>query len=223
MTPRPDIVAIDIDADHQESWQKIAKNGYSQFPVYRDDPDNVLGIVSIKSLWAKLVIGEPIDLPSLLTRPLFVPEGLPARTMLENFRQSRVTIALVIDEYGSIQGIITLHDLLEATVGDLPSVEEATDTGIVQREDGSWLVDALLPVEKFMDMTGIDVLLEEENRRYHTIGGFMLLHFGRMPLTGSYFDWEGWRFEVVDMDGHRIDKVLVQPLGDIKDDGQETS
>lgn len=218
MTPRPDIIALDIEADQQENWDRILASGHSQFPVYKNDPDNVLGIVSIKSLWPKLVAGQAINLSSLLVPPLCVPEGLNAPSLLEHFRQSRRHVALVVDEYGHIQGIVTLHDLLEATVGDLPCVE---DQDIVQREDGSWLVDGLLPIEKFNEIVGIDIVPKEEGEHYHTVGGFMLLHFGCLPLSGAYFQWEQWRFEVVDMDGHRIDKVLVKALG--KKDGKVTS
>ncbi|OPY67602.1 MAG: Magnesium and cobalt efflux protein CorC [Syntrophorhabdaceae bacterium PtaU1.Bin034] len=222
MTPRPDLVAIDIDANQEENWQKMASSGHSQFPVYRHDPDNILGIVSIKGLWNRVVTGEPIDLVSLLAPPLFIPEGLPALTVLEGFKHSRTHVALVVDEYGSIQGIITLHDILEATMGDLPSVDVDTDPDAVKRDDGSWLLDALLPVEKFKDIFGVDIIAEEENDRYHTVGGFMLFHFGRIPSAGSFFEWGGWRFEVVDMDGHRIDKVLIKPLASGADGGRET-
>ncbi len=212
MTARPDMVAIDIDTDREEMWQRIAASGHSQFPVYKDDPDNVLGIVSIKNLCRGFMAKRKTNLDSLLTPPLFVPEGLPALRVLELFKQSGTHVALVIDEYGVIQGIVTLHDILEATVGDLPSAGIVADPDAVRREDGSWLIDALLPVEKFKDIFGIEIVSEEENNHYHTVAGFMLHHFGYIPSTGSHFEWAGWRFEVIDMDGQRIDKVLVTPV-----------
>lgn len=217
MTPRPNMIAIDIDADEKETWRKIAASDHSQFPVYRDDPDNVLGFVSIKSLWNRLVADQAPGLESLLIPPHFVLEGLPALRVLELFKQSGTHVALVVDEYGVIQGIVTLHDILEATVGDLPFAGIVMDPDAVRREDGSWLIDALLPVEKFKDIFEVEIASEEESNHYHTVGGFLLSHFGRIPSTGSHFEWGGWRFEVVDMDGHRIDKILVKPLRHEKD------
>lgn len=222
MTPRPDLVILDISADQAENWRKITSSGHSQFPVYHHDPDNILGIVSIKSLWSRCATGQPIDLSVLLISPLYIPEGLSALTVLERFKQSHTRVALVVDEYGTIQGMITLHDILEATVGHLPSTDIAADQDAVRRDDGSWLIDALLPVEKFKDIFGMDITSEEENNFYHTVAGFMLLHFGRIPSTGSQFAWDGWHFEVVDMDGHRIDKILVKQLATPNDEKEET-
>ncbi len=212
MTPRPEMVALDVDAEEEENWRKISASGHSQFPVYRHDPDNVLGIVSVKSLWKRMVGREKVDLPALLARPLFVPEGLPALALLESFKQSRTHVALVVDEYVLVQGIVTDHDILEATVCELPFVEMEGEPEAIRREDGSWLVDALLPAEKFREIFGLDITAGGEANAYHTIGGFMLLRFGRLPSAGARFSWNGWFFEVVDMDGHRIDKVLVRPV-----------
>jgi putative hemolysin len=120
-------------------------------------------------------------------------------------------VALVVDEYGTVQGIVTLHDILEAMVGDLPSSELAADSSAVRRKDGSWLIDGLLPIDKLKELFEIDVMPQEDVGRYHTIAGFMLFRFNHIPSTGSCFEWAGWQFEVVDMDGNRIDKVLVTP------------
>lgn len=211
MTPRPDIVFVDVDQRPEEILEKVATSGHSQFPVYSQDPDNILGIVSVKDLWAQSVGEKGYDLRSILVQPLFVPETLRALKMLELFKQSGTHLALVVDEYGTVQGIATLHDILEAMVGDLPSSEEPESSGLFRREDGSWLMDGLLPIEKLNELFDIDAIAPEEMGHYHTVAGFMLFHFNCIPTTGSRFEWEGWQFEVVDMDGNRIDKILAEP------------
>jgi len=211
MTPRPDIVSIDLDDRPEELWEKITTGGHSQFPVYSQDPDKILGIVSIKDLWAQFVAAKGQDLKSILLQPLFVPESLRAIKVLELFKQSGTHVALVVDEYGTVQGIVTLHDILEAMVGDLPSSELAADSSAVRREDGSWLIDGLLPIDKFKELFELDVMPEEDMGHYHTVAGFVLFHLNRIPSTGSRLEWAGYQFEVVDMDGNRIDKILVTP------------
>jgi putative hemolysin len=211
MTPRPDILFIDIDDPPKELWEKITASGHSQFPVYSQDPDNILGMVSIKDLWAQSVVEKHQDLQPILRTPLFVPEALQALKVLELFKQSGANVALVIDEYGSVQGIVTLHDILESIVGDLPSSESAEDSSAVRRDDGSWLIDGLLPVDKFKELFDLEAMPEEDAGHYHTIAGFVLFRLNRMPVTGSRLEWAGYRFEVVDMDGNRIDKLLVAP------------
>jgi len=211
MTPRPDIVSIDIEDKPEEMWEKITTSGHSQFPVYSQDPDNILGIVSIKDVCAQSVGAKEQDLQSILMQPLFVPESLQALKVLELFKQSRTHVALVVDEYGTVQGIVTLHDILEAMVGDLPSAASAADSSIVHRQDGSWLIDGLLSIDKFKEVFHIDAMPQEDMGLYHTIAGFMLFHFNKIPSTGDHFEWVGLQFEVVDMDGNRIDKVLVTP------------
>jgi putative hemolysin len=211
MTPRPDIVSIDIDDKPEEMWEKITTSGHSQFPVYSQDPDNILGIVSIKDLFGQSFGAKEKDLQSILTQPLFVPESLQALKVLELFKQSRTHVALVIDEYGTVQGIVTLHDILEAMVGDMPSDELTADSNVVCRTDGSWLIDGLLSIDKFKEVFHIDAMPQEDMGLYHTIAGFMLFHFNQIPSTGDHFEWAGLHFEVVDMDSNRIDKVLVTP------------
>lgn len=211
MTPRPDIVSIDIDAPAEELLEKITTSRHSQFPVYSEDPDNILGMVSTKDLWVQSVVEKSQDLRSILRPPLFVPEALQALKVLELFKQSGTHVALVIDEYGSVQGIITLHDILEAMVGDLPSSELAEDSSAVRRDDGSWLIDGLLPVDKFKELFELEAMPEEKAGNYHTIAGFILFRLNQMPTTGSRLEWAGYQFEVVDMDGNRIDKLLITP------------
>ncbi|MBP1749226.1 MAG: hypothetical protein H6Q52_1765 [Deltaproteobacteria bacterium] len=211
MTPRPDIVAFDILALPEEIRDKATTSGHSCFPVYSEDPNNIIGMVSIKDLWVQLVTAEEQDMQSIVLPPLFVPEALRALKVLELFKQSGTHVALVIDEYGTVQGIVTLHDILEMMVGDLPPSELTTDLDAVHREDGSWLIDGLLSIDKFKELFEIDAMPQEDTEHYRTIAGFILFQSGRIPSTGSRFEWGGWQFEVVDMDGNRIDKILVAP------------
>jgi putative hemolysin len=211
MTHRPDVVALDVEDSPEENWKKIQESGHSIFPVYEHELDNIQGTVSIKDLWAQSSTSDRPDIKSLVVPALFVPEGLTVYKVLERFKQAMTHAALIIDEYGNLQGIITLHDILEAIIGDLPSFHMNGDAEAVQREDGSWLLDALLPVDKFKEMFEIDEMPGEDKGYYDTLGGFMLVQFGRIPAPGAYFSWNGMRFEVVDMDGQRIDKVLVLP------------
>ncbi len=211
MTPRPDIVFINIDSRPEELLESITAEGHTEFPVYSQDPDNILGIVSTKDLWAQSMTEKRQDLQSILHKPLFIPEALQALKVLELFKQSRTHVALVIDEYGIVQGIVTLHDILESIVGDLPSAEVAEDSGAIRREDGSWLIDGLLPAEKFKEIFNLAEMPEEDAGHYHTIAGFVLFQLNQMPTTGSRLEWANYTFEVVDMDGNRIDKLLVIP------------
>jgi putative hemolysin len=211
MTHRPDVVALDIEDTTEENWKKIQESGHSVFPVYEHEVDNIQGIVSVKDLWAQSSASDRPDIKSLLTPALFVPEGLTVYKVLELFKQAMTHAALVIDEYGNLQGIITLHDILEAIVGDLPSLHMNGEAEAIQREDGSWLLDALLPVDKFKEIFEIEEMPGEDKGYYDTLGGFMLVQFGQIPSSGAYFIWNGLKFEVMDMDGQRIDKVLVLP------------
>ncbi len=211
MTPRPDMVSLDIDASPKELIEKITTSGHSLFPVYNQDPDNILGMISIKDLWAQSAIEKKQDLKSLLHPPLFVPETLQIFKILELLKQSGTHAALVIDEYGTVQGIVTLHDILEAIVGELPSPGSPENSSAIRREDGSWLIDGLLPVDKFRELFNLGASPEENTGSYHTIAGFVLFHLNHMPSTGSRVEWRGFQFEVIDMDGNRIDKLLVTP------------
>jgi CBS domain-containing protein len=176
------------------------------------DLDNTLGVVQAKDLLARSLAGQLLDLKAALRPPLFVPEGTPASKALELFKASQMRVALVVDEYGVIQGLITLNDLLEAIVGDISSVEELPEVPAVQRADGSWLLDGMLPVDKFKEIFGIKQLPEEERGYYQTLGGFVMMHMKHIPSAGQYFEWGGLGFEVLDMDLHRVDKVLVVPV-----------
>jgi putative hemolysin len=181
-----------------------------------------VGAVRVRDLLNSAVAGEPIDLTSTLLQPHIVPETMRALEILELFKASGIHITLVIDEYGVIQGLVTLTDILEAIVGDVPSVEEASEPPVVQREDGSWLVDGMLPIWEFKTLLQVEELPGEALDNYQTVGGFMVNQLGRVPIASDYFEWSGRRFEVVDMDGHRVDKVLVMaPDGESSITGSE--
>ena len=209
MTPRPKIVFLNIDDPEETNWRKIVASGHSHFPVYQDNRDQVLGMVSVKALWAHSAISIPTSLKNLLTPPLVVPEGMNGIQLLETFKKSGKHIALVADEFGSIQGMTSLIDVLEAIVGDLPAEDRRRQPEAKQREDGSWLMDATLAVGELKALLRLDELPQEEAADYQTLGGLMMTQFGRIPAASDYFEWAGWRFEVVDMDRHRVDKVLV--------------
>lgn len=209
MTPRPKIVFLNLDDPEDVNWRKIVASGHSYFPVYQGNRDQVLGMVAVKALWAHSAIGLTTSLKNLLVSPLVVPETMTAIQLLESFKKSGKHIALITDEFGAIQGLVTLIDVLEAIVGDLPTLGRRNSPEAKQREDGSWLIDATLTTGDLKTMLNLDRLPHEDETDFQTLGGFVVTHFGRIPQAGDYFDFGGWRFEVVDMDRHRVDKVLV--------------
>ncbi len=207
MTPRPDIVWLDLEDTPAKNQQEICDNSYSRFPVCQGDLDHVVGIVSAQDLLAQAIRGEPFDLTRQLSPPLYVPENTHALKVLELLRQSGSQMALVVDEYGVIQGLVTFKDILEALIGDIPSVDDADEPTAIQREDGSWLVDGLLGIDKFQELFPIPEL--PENRSYHTLAGLIIDHLGHIPHVAEQFEWAGLGFEIVDMDGNRVDKILI--------------
>jgi len=209
MTPRPKMVWLNIDDADEVNWRKIVASGHSHFPVYHETRDQVLGMVAVKALWAHSAIGLPTHLKNLLTPPLIVPETMVAMQLLEAFKKTGKHTALVADEFGSFQGMVTLIDVLEAIVGDLPDQMRKAKPEAKQREDGSWLMDATLPVAELKQRLALRELPHENDADFQTLGGFVVTQFGRIPAAADRFDWQGWRFEVVDMDRHRVDKVLV--------------
>ncbi|NET38794.1 MAG: HlyC/CorC family transporter [Cyanothece sp. SIO1E1] len=211
MTPRPDIVWLDLNDSAQENNHKIIQSKLTRFPVCQDTLDNVLGLVHVNDLLTQSLTGESIDLAVSLRQPLFVPETTRALKILEMFKQCKTSIALTVDEYGVIQGLVTLHDILEAIIGDLPSVDQPEESPAVQREDGSWLLDGMLSVERFKELFDMEELPGEAMGNYQTLGGFVITYLGRIPNAADHFEWKRLRFEVMDMDGNRVDKVLVMP------------
>ncbi|MEN6480003.1 MAG: hemolysin family protein, partial [Anaerolineales bacterium] len=210
MTARPDVEWLDVEASPEELRQQIMNSPYSHFPVARGSLDELIGEVSAKDLLLREWRGEPFDLLACVRPPLYVPEIMPATSVLEALRSSGATMAIVIDEYGSVMGVLTLTDILEEIVGDIPAPEDEGEPQAVQREDGSWLVDGLLPIDDFCEALEIDTLPGQEQGVYQTVAGFVVMSLGRVPSVADSFESQGWRFEVMDMDGPRVDKVLVQ-------------
>ena len=210
MTPRPKIVFLNLDDPEEVNWRKIVTSGHSYFPVYQGNRDQIVGMVPVKALWAHSAIGLPTTLKNLLLPPLVVPVTLTAIQLLEHFKKSGKHIAVVTDEFGAVQGLVTLIDVLEAIVGDLPSQGQRNQPEAKRRDDGSWLIDATLATSELKTLLGVTVALpHEDEAEFQTLGGFVTTQFGRIPAAGDHFEWSGWRFEVVDMDRRRVDKVLV--------------
>ncbi len=211
MTPRSQIVWLAVSASDAEIRAKIRQSGYSRFPVSTDILDRVAGVVQAKDLLARHFAGETIDLKPVLQEPLFVPRTVSALHVLELFKQSGKHIALVVDEYGGIEGLLTHHDILEAIAGEMPFGGKAAEDKAVRRHDGSWLLDGMLAVDEFKEIFHLDSLPGEKKDAYQTLGGFLFTQMGRVPAVAERFEWGGLCFEIVDMDGKRIDKVLVMP------------
>jgi putative hemolysin len=211
MIPRTEITWLDVSAPAEEVLRVIGENEHSRYPVCRSGLDDVLGIVSAQSLLQQVLQGRQLDLTENLQPPVFVPETLSGMELLENFRASSAQLVFVVDEYGEVQGVITVRDVLEAITGEF-ATPSAEDSWAVQRDDGSWLFDGLIPVPELKDRLDLDELPEEDRGRYNTLAGMIMLLLGRLPSTADKVDWEGWRFEVVDLDGKRVDKVLVSRI-----------
>ena len=206
MTPRTDIVYLDINDSVEEIRQKIGESDYSRFPVRQGTLDMILGIVKARDLLVKSLSGEEIRLKDTLKPAFFIPETMFASRALEVFKEKGTQILLVIDEFGGLQGLITINDILEEIVGQM----EFEEPQATQRQDGSWLLDGLLEVDEFKEIFKLHVLPHEDE--YETLSGFVMVSLGRVPVTADHFEWHGLRFEVIDMDGRRVDKVLVTTL-----------
>jgi len=211
MMPRTEITWLDVNAPLADTLALMADNLHTRYPVCRGGLSEVLGVVSAQSLLPALARGEEPDLAAVLTPPVFVPETLSGMELLEQFRVSSAELVFVVDEYGEVQGVITVRDLLEAITGEF-SVAADDDAWAVDRDDGSWLFDGLIPVPELKDRLDLKELPEEDRGRYNTLAGMIMLLLGRLPRTADHVDWQGWRFEVVDMDGKRVDKVLAVPI-----------
>jgi putative hemolysin len=209
MIPRAEIVWLDVANPLPELLGVMAGSGHTRFPVCRGGLDDVLGVLSTHSLLQPLARGEQPQLADHLNPPVFVPETLSGMELLEHFRVTTADLVFVVDEYGAVQGVITERDLLEAITGEF-GAPASEDSWAVRREDGSWLMDGLIPVPEFKDRLDLKELPEEDRGRYNTLAGMIMLLLGRLPRTADYVVWAGWRFEVVDLDGKRVDKVLVE-------------
>lgn len=211
MIPRSDVVCLDIRLSADENLKVLIESEHSRFPVCDGSLDKLLGVIHAKQALACVVKGETPDFAAKLQPCVYVPETLTGMELLEQFRANDMQMAFVIDEYGEIEGIVTLQDVLEAVTGEFTPTN-AEDAWAVQREDGSWLLDGAIPIPEMKDRLELKTVPEEDKGRYHTVSGMIMLLLGRVPATSNYVDWDGWRFEVVDMDGKRIDKVLASPL-----------
>jgi putative hemolysin len=220
MTPRPDIEWIDVDATEQELREFLASHNHTQFVVCQGGLDNVLGIVRSADLLPMAMRGRAIELRALTKDALFVPDSMPAVQLLDSFRASHKHMALVMDEFGAVEGLVTITDMLEALVGHLPGDASEAASAFVTRADGSWLVEGSASMEEVISRLALDPLPPEEAGAYHTLGGFVMARLGRVPKAADRFEWGGMRFEVVDMDGRRIDKVMVDRIGSRESDAQ---
>ncbi len=213
MTPRKKIVWLDLNESAAKNRRKITKSFHSRFPVGLDRIGNIIGVVHVRDLAERSLNGQPFDLRAAMEKPLYVHESMHALEVLELFRRSGKQMALVVDEYGTIEGIVTLSDILESIVGEIPSHQEPEEPRMVQRDDGSWLVDGMLPIDELKAHFEIRRLPDERSGGFHSLGGFIMTHLKRIPSEGDGFECCGFGFEVVDMDGRRVDKVLVRQLG----------
>jgi putative hemolysin len=211
MTPRPEIVALDLDDPPDVNWGKISSGAHTWYPVYRGSLDTIAGVVTVRDLVSQVMAGKKPDLVPVLREPTYIPEGRPALMVLDLLRTSRSHIALVTDEYGTITGILSFHDIIEAIIGAVPSADHGKEADIVGRDDGSFLIEGLLPVEDLRERFGFGTLPEEGEGYYRTIAGFIVYSLGHIPEPGEHVTWNGYRFEVMDMDGKRVDKVLLVP------------
>lgn len=211
MTPRLDIVWLDLSDSTEVNRKKMINSHHTRFPVCHDSLDNVLGVLNATDVLTQSLQNEPLDFTGLLKQPLFVPASTRALKVLELFKQSGTHIAFVVDEYGVVQGLVTLNDVMEVIIGDIPFADQPLEKPAIQREDGSWLVDGMVSVEKFKEIFSINYMPGEEQGNYQTLGGFVITHLGRIPASADYFEWHNLRFEVMDMDGNRVDKILIMP------------
>ena len=220
MVPRSDLVYLDIAVSPEENMRRLTESEFSRFPVCDGGLEKLLGVLHVKQALTYVVRGEVPDFSSNLQPCVFVPETLTGMELLEQFRLQNIQMAFVIDEYGSLEGIVTLQDLLEAVTGEF-TPSDAEDSLAIQRDGGSWLLDGAFPVVDLKELLGIKTLPEDGKGHYHTVSGLFMLLLGRVPSTGDSTEWEGWRLEIVDMDQKRIDKILATPLlniaGEIRD------
>jgi putative hemolysin len=212
MTPRMEMAWLDAEDPFEENWRKICDSSHSWLPLCQGDPDHVLGVIPLQRLLHCADDRRPSelttqDLHDAALPPLVVPATMRAFRLLDVFKESEHHVAIVADEFGGTTGVVTLYDVLEAIVGDVRASQPEQDAAVVRREDGSWLLDGMLEKEELQDLLGLPAMPEAGH--YSTLGGFVMTQIGRLPATGDTFEWSGHRFEVVDMDGHRVDRVLV--------------
>jgi putative hemolysin len=211
MRPRTHMESLDLEDSPAENQRKILESHYSRFPVIQGGLEKVLGIVETKDLLPQALAGTPLDLKAVMKPPVYIPETAPALKALELFKRTGSPIALIVDEYGDLQGLVTLNDLLESLVGDIHAPGQDDQPGSIKRDDGSWLIDGMLPFDEVAHLIGLPRVPDEESMDYTTLGGFMMAQLKRIPAPADSVTIDGFKFEVMDMDGRRVDKVLVVP------------
>ncbi len=208
MTPRKNVVWLDVHDTLEVNVKKMVESNHTQFPVCDSSPDNIIGMVSIKAVLSKLVEDVPLEFRDLLTPPLYIPDNLPSLRVLRRFHELKTHIAIVLDEYGSFEGVITLNDFMDALLGTMgEGVME--DPPVVTRPDGSWLIDGQFAVDELKELLEVHSLPEEEQGNYETLAGLLMTLLQRIPKIGDRVEWENFSFEIVDMDVNRVDRVLV--------------
>lgn len=208
MVPRGEVVCLDVNDDIDSNLKRLEASPHSRFPVIRGGWDDILGVATARQMLAQVLRGERPELAGNLEEPVYLPESLTGMELLENFKSSGMQLAFIVDEYGQVQGIVTLQDVLESITGEFKT-HHGEDAWAVRRDDGSWLLDGLIPIPELKDCLDLSELPEESRGRYNTLSGMMLLLLGDIPKTGETCAWGGWQFEIVDLDGLRIDKVLA--------------
>lgn len=210
ITPRPEIIWIDMEDLETVNQDKIISNGHSLLPVAKGNLDEVQGYVRAVDLLTQVLQGQPLDFQSVLRPALFVPESLPVFDVLNLFKDKGEQMAFVIDEYGGLEGLVTHQDILEAIIGNIHTPEDVQDPDIIQREDGTWLIDGMVSIDEFKDLFNLKMLPGEDQNMFQTVGGFVMMFLGHIPSAGEKIDLPGLQLEVIDMDGNRVDKVLVK-------------
>ncbi len=222
MTPRTDVHFIDLEDSLDATLLKITESSYNRFPVCRGGLTDVIGVVRVRNLFEQKIRGEEINIGAVMKPALFVPETISAMQLLETLKKNRAELALVIDEYGEIEGIVTLSDVLGALVGEVSVIDQHHEADAVRRDDGSWLIDAGISFDRFREVLDTHASFpEERSGAYHTVAGFVLTHLSHIPQIAEHFEWQGFRFEVVDMDRNRIDRLLITRLAPVSSERAE--
>ncbi|MBA3275886.1 MAG: HlyC/CorC family transporter, partial [Chloroflexia bacterium] len=217
MTPRHRVEFLDITNSAETNFQIMASTPHNFYPVCEGDTDHVIGIVATRELWRRHVNGEPTDIREAMEPALFVPEISPIITVIDQMRHQRTAMAIVVDEYGGVEGLVTLNDVLSDVVGEIDDPHATNIKGGVKRDDGSWLLDGVFPAHELRELLHIESLPGESEGRFETVGGFVMDQLGHIPAPAESFVWDDVRYEVMDMDGFRIDKVLVSPPTDTEE------
>jgi putative hemolysin len=218
MTPRMDIYSIDLDDGDAAVRAQIAESPHARVVICRGGLEHILGVLRVGDLVGPALRGDLLDVEHHLSAPLYLPETISTTQLLDTFRRERVQFGLIVDEYGDLQGLVSLTDVLTAIVGELPEPDATGELDVVRRDDGSWLVDGSVGLERLKAVLEVDELPAEEERSFHTVGGFAMHRLGRIPSVADHFNAAGFRFEVVDMDRNRVDKILVARLPESDDD-----